>query len=131
MLAHAHGTSATKASRAGLAWIGDTSNARVLQFRPTFVTGMSASLVLGQTNFTTSTATTTQSGLSSPFELGFDSNGNLWVADGGNSRTLMFLPAFSDGQNASLVLGQANFTSAAVATTATGQSLPIGVTATF
>ena len=115
----------------GNLWVGDTSNNRVLEFQPTFATGMSASLVLGQADFTTSAAATTQSGLSSPFEVGFDSNGNLWVADFGNSRTLMFSPAFSDGQNASLVLGQANFTSATGATTVTGENSPFGITAAF
>jgi hypothetical protein len=81
-----------------------------LEFVPPFANGMSASLVLGQADFTTSTRATTQSGLSGPEGITFDGGGNLWVADGGNGRTLEFTPPFSSGQNASLVLGVANFT---------------------
>jgi sugar lactone lactonase YvrE len=116
---------------AGNLWIGDTLNNRVLQFRPPFANGMSASLVLGQASFTTSTPATSQSGFSGPFGIGFDSSGNLGVADSGNNRTLGFTPPFSDNQNASLVLGQANFTTATAATTATGQSFPYAVSAAF
>ncbi len=116
---------------AGNLWVGDSANSRVLQFKPTFATGMSASLVLGQANFTTFTSATTQSGLSVPVGIAFDSSGNLWVPDNGNNRTLVFGPPFSDDQNASLVLGQANFTTATATTTATGQSSPFAVTAAF
>lgn len=116
---------------AGDLWIGDTSNNRVLQFKPPFANGMSASLVLGQTDFTSQTLATTQNGLSGPFGIAFDSNGNLGVADSGNNRTLGFTPPFSNNQNASLVLGQANFTTATAATTATGQSSPFAVSAAF
>jgi len=115
----------------GNLWIGDAGNNRVLQFKPTFANGMSASLVLGQASFTTSTAATTQSGLSGPFGIAFDSSGNLGVAHQLNNRTLGFTPPFSNNQNANLVLGQANFTSAAAATTATGQNIPLAVSAAF
>lgn len=110
----------------GNLWIGDLFNNRVLQFRPAFTNGMNASLVLGQTLFTTTTAATTASGLSSPVGVAFDSGGNLWVADSGNNRTLEFAPPFSGGESASLVLGQANFTSGAAASppTATSQNSP-------
>lgn len=114
---------------AGDLWIVDYANSRVLQFKPPFVTGMSASLVLGQADFTTSISATTQNGMAGPSGIAFDSSGNLYVADANNSRTLQFAPPFSNGQNASLVLGQANFTSGAEATTATGQARPFGVTA--
>lgn len=116
---------------AGNLWIGDTGNNRVLQFKPAFANGMSASLALGQASFTTNTAATTQSGLSGPFGIGFDSSGDLGVANVNNSRTLGFTPPFSNNQNASLVLGQPDFTTATAATTATGQRQPIAVTAAF
>jgi sugar lactone lactonase YvrE len=45
-----------------------------------------------------------------PFGLAFDGQGNLWVADNGNNRVLQYWPPFSNGMAASLVLGQANFT---------------------
>jgi len=115
----------------GNLWIGDTSNNRVLQYTPPFASGMSASLVLGQAGLTTGTAATTQSGLSGPFGITFDSSGNLWVADSGNSRTLEFTPPFSTNQNATVVLGQANFTSNAGTTSATGQKQPLAVFAAF
>ncbi len=116
---------------AGNLWIADTDNNRVLQFKPPFANGMSASLVLGQTDFTSQTLATTQNGLSGPFGIAFDSNGNLGVADTGNNRTLGFAPPFSNNQNASLVLGQPDFTTATAATTATGQNEPDAVTAAF
>ncbi|MGA9207628.1 MAG: NHL repeat-containing protein [Terriglobales bacterium] len=116
---------------AGNLWIGDTDNSRVLQFAPPFANGMSASLALGQASFTTSTPATTQNGLSRPFGLTFDSSGNLGVADFANNRTLAFAPPFSTNQNASLVVGQADFTTAAAATTATGQTMPFAVSAAF
>jgi len=116
---------------AGNLWIGDTENNRVLQFKPPFANGMSASLVLGQTDFTSQTLATTQNGLSGPFGIAFDSSGNLAVADSGNNRTLGFVPPFSNNQKASLVLGQPDFTTATAATTATGQNLPGAVSAAF
>jgi len=115
----------------GNLWVADNGNNRVLQFAPPFSNGMSATLVLGQANFTSSTAATTQDGISAPFGLAFDTGGDLWVADTGNNRTLAFAPPFSTNQNATVVLGQANFTSSTAATTATGQNSATGVAAAF
>jgi sugar lactone lactonase YvrE len=112
-------------------WVGDIRNNRVLQYKPPFATGMSASLVLGQTDFTSSSAAITQSGLDQPAGISFDSKGDLLVADNLNNRTLVFEPPFSTGQNASLVLGQPNFTTNTAATTATGQSGPSSVRPLF
>ncbi len=116
---------------AGNLWIGDSGNNRVLQFKPTFANGMSASLVLGQDSFTTRTGADTQSGFSGLSGIAFDSSGNLGVVDSGNNRTLGFTPPFSNNQNANLVLGQANFTTSTFATTATGQDAPAAVSAGF
>jgi len=115
----------------GNLWIGDSDNSRVLQFAPPLANGMSASLALGQASFTTSTPAATQNGLSRPFGLTFDSSGNLGVADFANNRTLTFAPPFSTNQNASLVIGQADFTTGTAATTATGQTMPFAVSAAF
>jgi hypothetical protein len=90
---------------------------------------MSASLVLGQANFTSNSAATSQNGFAAPFGIAFDTSGDLAVADSTNNRTLGFTPPFSNNQNASLVLGQPNFTSATPATSAMGQALPFAVTA--
>ncbi|MGA2198483.1 MAG: NHL repeat-containing protein, partial [Nitrososphaerales archaeon] len=99
-------------------WVADTSNSRVLEFVPgssgcaanTLCNGMSASLVLGQKTFTTNAAneggTTNSSGLSDPWTLAFAPNGNLWVDDSFNNRILEFTKPFSDGEAASVVVGQ-------------------------
>jgi hypothetical protein len=70
---------------------------------------MSASLVLGQGNFSTRFAGDSESGLYFPTEPAFDLLGNLWVMDSGNNRVLGFKPPFTSGMNASLVIGQPNF----------------------
>ena len=112
---------------AGNIYVADTLNNRVLQFKPPFANGMSASLVIGQPDFVTGTPNTTQNGLGAlaplnggPVGLAFDGSGNLWVADFGNSRILQYKPPFAASMNASLVLGQADFTSGAGATTNSG-----------
>ena len=109
----------------GNAWVADYVNARVLMFAPPFSNGMNASLVLGQSSFTTNVSNTTQNGLSNPISVFIDSSGNAWVADYG--RVLMYEPPFSNGMNASLVLGQPNFTLGTYATTQNGLYYPTSV----
>jgi sugar lactone lactonase YvrE len=104
----------------GNLWVADY--ARVLQYQPPFSTGMAASLVLGQPNFTSSTATTTQSGMNYPFGLAIDSSGNVWVADSSNNRVLEFVPPFTSGMTATLVLGQSSFTASTAASPPTQSS---------
>jgi len=94
----------------GNLWVSDFDNNRLLEFQPPFFSGMKASIVLGQQNFTTSFDSTTQNGLSYPGQVAFDSSGNLWVPDGGNGRILEYHPPFTTGMNASLVLGEPDFT---------------------
>jgi sugar lactone lactonase YvrE len=95
---------------AGNLWVSDTDNSRVLEFEPPFRNGMNASVVIGQSNFLTAFFNTTRNALSGPEQDVFDSSGNLWVADGGNARILEFQPPFSTGMNASLVIGEPDFT---------------------
>lgn len=95
---------------AGNLWVSDTWNSRVVEFKSPLHTGMSASVVIGQRNFTTAFVATTRSGLNGPEQVTFDSSGNLWVADGGNARVLEYQPPFSMGMNASLVIGEPDFT---------------------
>ena len=85
---------------AGNAWVADNSNNRVIMFSPPFTNGMNASLVLGQTTFTTNVSATTQSGMYIPVGVSVDSAGNAWVADEGNNRVIMFAPPFTNGMNA-------------------------------
>ena len=94
----------------GNLWVTDLENNRVLEFEPPFANGMAASLVIGQTDFVSYGGGTTASAFAGPFGVAFDSAGNLWVADEGNSRVLQFTPPYSTGMSASLVLGQPNFT---------------------
>lgn len=97
---------------AGDLWVTDTGNNRVLEFMPPFSSGMAATLVIGQQDFSDRTiAGVGASTLNAPDGLTFDSDGNLIVADGGNNRVLVFVPPFTTGMSASVVIGQSTMTS--------------------
>jgi sugar lactone lactonase YvrE len=117
----------------GRLWVADSGNNRVLRFDlASFLSNNApASAVLGQPNFTTVAAGTTQAKMSSPYGIYLDSAGVLWVADSSNNRVLRFDAAatLASGTNASGVLGQATFITAVAATSATGMSDPKSVTA--
>ncbi len=81
-----------------------------LAFVSAFQNGQNASLVIGQPNFTSGSEGGNQSGFSSAVAASFDSSGNLWVADSNDNRILEFRAPFSNGENASAVIGEANFT---------------------
>ncbi|MBI4458264.1 NHL repeat-containing protein, partial [Candidatus Uhrbacteria bacterium] len=109
------------------------NNNRVLVFDLSggITNGMNATNVLGQANFTTATSATSQSGMTNPRAVAYDATGNrLFVADTGNNRVLVFdlSGGITNGMNASNVLGQANFTTVAVAMTQSGMNLPAAVT---
>jgi DNA-binding beta-propeller fold protein YncE len=91
--------------------------------------GEAAINVLGQINYTNSSAATTQAGLSTPDGISFDANNNrLFVADWANNRVMVFNTAtISNGMSAAHVLGQANFTSSGSATSQTGFNGPAGI----
>jgi len=93
----------------GELWVVDSSNNRVLEYRPPFKPGLAASLVIGQTGLTNSSDSDPAGSLFGPSALAFDAKGNLWVVDSGDNRVLEFVPPFSDGELASLVLGQPTF----------------------
>jgi len=99
-----------KIDSSGNLWVVDASNSRVLEFKAPFSNGESASLVLGESSFTTSYlgGSTTVNGtvLATPEAMAFDSSGNIWVSDTGDARIVEFTAPFSTGENASLVLGQ-------------------------
>lgn len=102
-------------------YVADTFNNRVLAFedarkvRP----GSVADRVIGQPNFvsttinygSTSDSVPTASSLSAPTGVIVDADGNLWVADTGNSRVIRFAKPFSQPGviTASRVLGQTGF----------------------
>ncbi|HEV2138120.1 MAG TPA: NHL repeat-containing protein [Nitrososphaerales archaeon] len=112
---------------AGNLWVADAGNNRVLRFKTPFSTLEAASMVIGQPDFTSGSCATTQNGLCNPKGIAFDSSGNLWVGDRGNSRILEFKAPLSSGQGASLVLGQTSFTTSACSTTQSGLCNPIGI----
>ncbi len=97
----------------GNLWVADQSNNRVLMFARSGTTiSSTASIVIGQPDFTTGTSGTTSTKLFDPTSISFDSSGNLWVADFGNDRVLMFANTGSTISNtASVVIGQPDFTS--------------------
>ncbi|MDE1862117.1 MAG: fibronectin type III domain-containing protein [Thaumarchaeota archaeon] len=74
-----------------------------------FSNNLPASVVLGQTDFSTKNPILDQPGLHFPTSSTFDSSGNLWVADSQNDRVLEFKSPFTDGEGASVVLGQTGF----------------------
>ena len=76
-----------------------------------FMNGQSASLVIGQNDFTSSSVRSSPSSLYGPTIAVFDSSGNLWVGDSHHSRVIEFKPPFSTGMDASLVIGQPDFKS--------------------
>ena len=108
-------------------WVADQDGNRILEYKAPFPTGEAASLVIGQSSFTSSTNGATSTTLNVPTGLAFDSSGNLWVVDSSNNRILEYKAPFSTGEAASLVLGQSNFTGSASALTSTGLYNPYGI----
>jgi len=90
-------------------WVVDTSNNRVLEYTPPFSVGQSASLVIGQTSLSGSGDTSSPGSFFGPTGIAFAPNGDLWVVDSGNNRVLEFKAPFSNGEPASIVLGQPTF----------------------
>jgi len=134
---------------AGNLWVADRSNNRVLMYAKADLAtnGAAATLELGQptaTAFTTNTANPGGIGpstLNAPFGVAFDSSGRIFVSSGrlivnpaSNNRTLVFTPPFSNGMNATLVLGQADFvtgTANAGGESAATQNGPLGIATAF
>ena len=111
----------------GNLWVADGRNNRVIEYVAPFVTGEAASLVLGQSSFTSNTFATSATGEGNPGAVAFDSSGNLWVVDTTNSRVLEYSAPFSTDEAASLVLGQSSFTTSTTVTTASGLMYPEGL----
>lgn len=115
-------------------FVSDLTNNRVLIFNLDSSNNLSdriADNVLGQFTLFEGSASSTQTGMSSPLGLAYDStNKRLFVAMSGNHRVMVFdaNPAtLTNGLAASYVLGQFTFTGASASTTATGVSTPVGL----
>jgi DNA-binding beta-propeller fold protein YncE len=115
----------------GRLWVTDFMNHRVLRFdnAASKAVGADANGVLGQLDFISRVAATSQNGMNGPAGLFVDSYGRLWVAEQNNRRVLRFDDAASkaDGANADGVLGQTNFTSIGFPCTQNRMSMPLGV----
>jgi sugar lactone lactonase YvrE len=111
----------------GNLFVADARNNRVLEFKPPFVNGKAAAVVIGQSAFTTNTGATTATGLVFPAGIGLDGSGNLYVSDSNNSRLLQFEPPFTTGMGATVVVGEPDFTTAVSNTTQSGLSGPVGL----
>jgi len=99
-------------------FLADGANNRVVVYdigEGEVQTGMSASAVIGQVDFLANGVNTDAAGLNTPSGLDYDPDtGRLFVADGMNSRVLVFNAAEGEivpGQQADIVIGQANFDS--------------------
>ncbi len=129
-------------------YIADTFNNRILGFMNalTVKPGVRADIVIGQSALSGQPGTQfyralinnpqndpqvqTPTGLSLPSGLIVDANGNLWVADSGNSRVLRFPAPFASGNSAetpTLVLGQQDFQSQTIEATSQFMSFPFGL----
>jgi sugar lactone lactonase YvrE len=88
---------------------------RVLRFdnAATKPNGADADGVLGQPDFVSGSNALTQDRMNGPFSVGVDGEGNLYVGDTINRRTLVFLRAKTkpNGAPADFVLGQLDFSS--------------------
>jgi uncharacterized protein (TIGR03437 family) len=106
-------------------YVADTYNNRILGYSDIrkIATGAKADIVIGQPDFQRTLVNypsndpnaPNSSGLSVPTGLAVDPQGNLYVADTGNSRVLRFPAPFANympgtPEQADLVLGQAGFT---------------------
>jgi sugar lactone lactonase YvrE len=96
----------------GNLYVGDTVNNRVLEYDAPLASGMAASRVFGQPTFITNTSN--NGGLSAksldiPAGVVLDALGNLYVADTGNSRVLVYSAPLTSTMVASRVIGQPTF----------------------
>jgi streptogramin lyase len=94
--------------------VADGLNNRVLIYPAPITTGESATVVIGQPNFSSTVQAATSTGFNFPSSAIGDPQGNLWASDWGNNRVLQFKPPFANGMSAGLVLGQVTFTTSAV-----------------
>jgi uncharacterized protein (TIGR03437 family) len=121
-------------------YVSDPYNNRILCYKNLFAAqaGTTADLVIGQPDFqhsdinypSNSASSPNQSGLNAPTGLALDVNGNLYVADTGNSRVLRFAAPFANPQNlpnAEIVIGQQSFTLTITDPSASTMSAPYGL----
>lgn len=111
----------------GNMWVADTNNNRIVEYKEPFVTGEAASIVIGSPSFDKGMYPTTASSLAAPYGLAFDKAGNLWAVDYYDNRILEYMPPFKNEMNASLVIGQPDFTSNSDGSTKDRTNLPSSI----
>ncbi len=115
----------------GNLFVADFNNNRVLEFAPSFINGMNASLVLGQPDFVSNTANNggiSATSLSNPEFLAIDTSNNLYVADNLNNRVLEYVAPIAFHGAATKVYGQGGlFNTFAAAAGASGLNGPHGL----
>jgi len=116
-------------SPSGDLWVADYGFCRITEFVPPFTSGMAASVVIGQSSFTTSTCGHSEAQLRDPNGIAVDPSGDLFVADSLDNRVVEFTPPFSNGMLASAVLGQSTWAGDGGGTSAVNLSCPLGVAA--
>lgn len=90
--------------------VADTDNNRVLIWRSLPTTNQqNADFVVGQPNFTSTAAGTSDKRLRGPQAVWLDSANGLWVADTSNDRVLYFGEVTSNEPAAKVVIGQPDF----------------------
>ncbi|HUB31886.1 MAG TPA: hypothetical protein VMA31_02620 [Bryobacteraceae bacterium] len=122
----------------GNLWVSDSANHRILRFAAAGLdntTPPAADTVIGQPDFVSNASnrggSPSASSLYDPAGLAFDAQGNLYVADFGNTRVLRY-PAPAGGVTnlaANAVWGETNFTTRGVPAQASGGTMagPIAV----
>ena len=120
-----HGPVAVAFDPRGDLWVAESRNNRVIEYATPFSNGEAASLVVGQPGLASNASGASATGEDLPVGLTFDQAGNLWVADLGNNRILEYLAPFSNGEAATVVIGQPGFNSTMCALTNSGVCSPV------
>jgi sugar lactone lactonase YvrE len=97
----------------GNLYVADLINNRVLEYNAPLSSGMAASRVFGQPDFTHKDINHGGLGAASlfqPFAVALDTAGNLYVVDNSNSRVLEYDAPLATHDTADRVLGQPDFT---------------------
>jgi uncharacterized protein (TIGR03437 family) len=123
------GPSSIAVGPTGEVFISDTGNNRVLQFLPNPAAGAAAVQVYGQPNLSAGSSSTSVSPqtLTGPVGVFLDPAYNLYVADSGANRVLVYpniQSIHANGQPAGIVFGQASFAASAAGGGATGLRAP-------
>ena len=104
----------------GNLYVGERGNSRILIFlnAQAKTNGASADIVLGKSTFTDSSTSTIANRMNIylPYALAVDKKNNLYVADGGFNRVLVFYnaPSKKNGDSADVAIGKQNFTNSSI-----------------